>query len=59
MTEIRVYPEHNKVVVTHDLSECKDPVLEVVAEHKEWQDEGYAYYRMPLTEFMEQLRLKL
>lgn len=56
MTEIRVYPEHDKIVVTHEVSDPDDVLIELVSEYKEWQDDGYAYYRMPLHEFMEKLK---
>ena len=59
MTEIRVYPEHDKIVVTHELSDPNDVLIEMVSEHKEWEDDGYAYYRMSLHEFMEKLRQQL
>ena len=56
MTEIRVYPEHDKIVVTHEVSDPDDAIIQIVSEYKEWSEDGYEYYRMSLHEFMEKLR---
>lgn len=56
MTEVRIYPDHDKIVVTHELADDNDVLLELVSDHEEWRDEEYAYYRMSLSEFMQLLQ---
>jgi len=52
MTEIRIYEEHNKVVVCREKSAKEDRLHELVKNNLDWQDESYEYYRLPLDEFM-------
>lgn len=56
MTEIRIYPEHDKIVVTHECSDPDDALIEMVSAYKEWEDDGYEYYRMPLSDFMKNFK---
>ena len=57
MTEIRIYPEHDKIVVTHQKSDPDDVLTELVSAYKEWKDDEWEYYRMSLSEFMKHIKL--
>lgn len=52
MTEIRIYEEHNKVVVCREKSAKQDRLHDIVKHALDWQDDSYEYYRLPLDEFM-------
>ena len=55
MTEIRIYEDHNKIVVTREKTDNYDKLHELVANALDWQDEQWEYYRLPLDEFMHTL----
>ena len=57
MTEIRIYEEHNKVVVCREKTAKEDKLHELVKHALDWQDDTYEYYRLPLDEFMNTLSL--
>ena len=52
MTEIRIYEEHNKVVLCKEKNTPMDKLHDIVKNNLDWQDDSYEYYRMPLDKFM-------
>ena len=57
MTELRIYPEHDKIVITHERSDKHDLLLDIVGKYEEWHDDEWTYYRMPLSEFMSNFKV--
>ena len=59
MTNIRIYEDHNKVVIEAESKNMYDKlfeVLELSSCEREWKDEDWTFVRLPLDEFMYWLR---
>lgn len=59
MTEIRIYEDHNKVVICAETKNMYDRLFEIREDpscEEEWHDEEWTYMRMPLTEFMKHVQ---
>ena len=58
MTEIRMYEEHDKIVITSETNVPHDKLFDIAAEAdivEEWNDGGYTYRRGSLSKFMSLL----
>jgi len=54
MTELRIYPEKNLVVLSHQVTDEYDPLLDVVSLSSDrWRDDEWEYGKYPLDKFMD------
>ena len=54
VTEIRIYEDHNKVVVCSETG-VTDKLLDLLDYDDYWKDDEWTYVRMPLDVFMQRL----
>lgn len=58
MTEIRIYEEHNKIVITGETGKMYDKIFQIAADsniEEQWHDSEWTYLRGDLDKFMEVL----
>lgn len=59
MTEIRIYEDHNKVVIAREVSAPTDKLFEAI-DYEEaiesWRDDEWEYIRYPLDKFMANVK---
>lgn len=60
MTEIRIYEDHNKVVVAAETKNMYDKLFIALSDipecEEEWHDEEWTYMRLPLDKFMSAIK---